>query len=580
MPTIREVLTKFSFQTDDGPLKSMRGALQAVGADMRKTFDTTTIKDHVAGLERVRDAGSKVKDSFGGIADIAKVAAAGVAAIGAAATGTFALVKGAADYADSIKDTSDQLGIASGELQALGYVAQLSGSNTEELGNSLRFLSKNAVSAAEDAKGPAADGFRKLGVSVKDANGNFKSSTQLLEEMSDGFANLPEGPQRTALAMELLGKSGVQMVPLLSQGSAALAAMKQEAYDLGAVMGDDALNAGAAFNDEMDKLTAVANGIRNMVGGALLPIMTQWVGTLKDLIVANKDIIATRLEIAVKFITDAMATMWRMGVTLYETLTWLADKFGGLENILKVVGVLLLGLGGAAVLSAIGTAAIAIGGLVAAMLSLNMAAISAAASMAIAWLAAAAIPILIGAAIVAVLLAFEDIWTYLQGGESVFGKWVEWVYGLFDKMKDWAKGVGIMIYDAIVQPIKDAFNFVSDYAKDFLGIDKDTPWIPETVGPKKSKSSAMDLQNGVYNPAGPSAPWIDVSKPVIAPTPMVELSSGAAAAGNINLENSIVVNANGLNEEEATRVASAAARQSQADLFKRAGQNSVRKNRE
>ena len=165
MATVRELLTKFSFSVDQSPLNSMRGALRSVGDDLRKTFDTKTIKDHEAGLNRVVGAAGNLRDTLGNVAKGAVLLGGALSAVGAGIGVAFAGVKSTADYADRIKDTSDQLGIASGELQALGYVAQLSGSNTDELSASLRFLARNAVESAENAKGPAADGFRKLGVS-------------------------------------------------------------------------------------------------------------------------------------------------------------------------------------------------------------------------------------------------------------------------------------------------------------------------------------------------------------------------------------------------------------------------------
>jgi hypothetical protein len=581
VPTIREVLTRFSFATDETPLNNMRGALRAVGADLRKTFDTTTIKDHVQGLQRVQDAGENVRNTFSNIAKGAALLSGAIAAVGVGVGIAFAGVQQTADYADKIKDTSDQLGIATNELQALGYVAQLSGSSADELSVSLRFLNKNAVESAQNLEGPAAAGFKKLGVSVKDANGNFKSSTQLLEEMADGFQRMPEGPERSALAMELLGKSGVQMVPLLSQGRQALTALKEEAYAMGAVLDEDALNAGAAFNDEMDRLKAVGDGVKNMLGAALLPMMTEWVSTIRMLIAANKEVIAQRLEIAVKFITDAFAAAWRAGMTLYDSITWLADKFGGLEKILKWVGFALLALGGMATLSAIGSAAMAIGGLIAAVLSLNAAAVTAAVSAAALWVATMAVPILIGLAIAAVVLAFEDIYTYMKGGKSVFGDWVKWVYGLFDEMGQWASKMGSKIFDALVDPIVRAVRFANDYIKEFFGMDKDASWLPDFMVPGKASGAKGLALNGAganNDSLDVSVPWASMKAP-IQPTPLV-LNSAANGGENISLENNITVNANGLDEDAARRVVSEEVQKSQASLFRKAGQNSVRKNKE
>lgn len=576
MPTIRELITKFSFQVDNSPLSAMRTSLASVGQDFKKNFDTTPLKNSEATLNRVIDKAVGVKESFNGIAAIGMGIATAVTAMAAGLGTAFAGVKQTADYADRIKDTSDQLGIATDDLQSLGYVAQLSGSSMDELAVSLRFLSRNAVDAAENAKGPAAEGFRKLGISVKDAQGNFKSSTVLLEEMAQGFARMPEGPERTALAMDLLGKSGASMVPLLSQGSEAVAALKQEAFDLGLVLSGDALDAGGKFNDEMDRLTAVGNGLKFSIGGALLPLFTEWVTKFRGIIVANKEIITQRLEVAVRIIGEAFSVVWNIISKGYDIVTRIADMFGGLEKVAMAVGIALLGMGSLAVLSAIGSIAIACGGLVAALIAVDIAAIKTAISVATAWIAAAAIPILIGAAIVAVALLFEDLWTYFQGGESAFGKWVKMFDEFVDSVINMGKAIGSMLYDNIVQPFIDGYDFISGIAKEILGIDVSAP---------VKRGSALAGGPGSPALAGPMAPkFFDtgIGSAYNAPSipPSAAVVSPLNQSSNMNVQNSYTINANGLDEDQARRVVGEEVAKSQTDLFKRAGQNSTRKNRE
>src|SRR5207247_2005355 len=64
---------------------------------------------------------------------------------------------------------------------------------------------------------------------------------------------------RTALAMELLGKSGANLLPLASQ----FGDLRKEAEALGIVMSDEVLGAAADLDDQTDRLSAVFGGLKN-----------------------------------------------------------------------------------------------------------------------------------------------------------------------------------------------------------------------------------------------------------------------------------------------------------------------------
>lgn len=185
------------------------------------------------------------------------------------------IAKSAIDAADRLTELSEQTGISVEELSRLGYVAKLSGTDLESLNGSLTKFSKNINEAAAGSKSQA-EAFAAIGVSVKDAEGNIKSVDQLLIEVADRFAGYEDGASKAALAQEFFGKSGADLIPLLNQGADGIQRLKDESDALGATISTNTAQAAAQFNDNLDKLTTVAQGVANQFAAALLPALSEF----------------------------------------------------------------------------------------------------------------------------------------------------------------------------------------------------------------------------------------------------------------------------------------------------------------
>ncbi|WP_447407521.1 hypothetical protein, partial [Clostridium perfringens] len=90
-----------------------------------------------------------------------------------------------------------------------------------------------------------------LGISIKGTDGALKSNSQLLNEVSERFAKLQDGPIKTAAAMALFGKAGADLIPLLNGGSASIKEMTDEAKALGLEISSTTGAAAEQFNDNL-----------------------------------------------------------------------------------------------------------------------------------------------------------------------------------------------------------------------------------------------------------------------------------------------------------------------------------------
>lgn len=221
--------------------------------------------------------------SFSGMAGIGLSATAAAVAIGAT-------VKASADYGDQLDNMAQRTGVAVEELARLQYAAKLSDTSTEALGKGVGNLSKLMVGAAY---GGAESGklFERFGISLRNADGTMRSTTDVLYDLSDVFTAMPDGPEKTTLAMDIFGKKmGAELIPLLNQGSAGLRAMGDEAERLGLVLNAEQTKAAADFNDNLDRLSMLSKSVAVNIGNLLIPALNAMMAKLIDASRANLSI--------------------------------------------------------------------------------------------------------------------------------------------------------------------------------------------------------------------------------------------------------------------------------------------------
>lgn len=160
-------------------------------------------------------------------------------------------------------DRVQKLGIATGltaeAVQELGFAAEQSGANMESLVKGVQQMQKNIVQA-QDGLATYTRAFERVGISVKDLEGltpeqQFLTLAQALSEVEDPTV-------RTATAMELLGRAGKDLIPLLNSGSAGIQELQEQMRSTGAVMSQETVDAAAKLNDALNVLTKQFDAVK------------------------------------------------------------------------------------------------------------------------------------------------------------------------------------------------------------------------------------------------------------------------------------------------------------------------------
>jgi hypothetical protein len=198
--------------------------------------------------------------SFGGVLSVAAVVA-----------GLVSITKAAIDQGDAFNKMSQKTGIAVEDLGKLQYAADLSGVSAEALQKGLTALAVGMVDAASGA-GPMAEEYKKLGINLRNTDGTMKSSLDVLGELADRFQQMPDGVEKTNLAVDIFGKKlGAEMIPLLNSGAAGLKAMGDEAQSLGLVMSGELAKKSEEFNDNLSRLSKLSSAAGIEIANALIP---------------------------------------------------------------------------------------------------------------------------------------------------------------------------------------------------------------------------------------------------------------------------------------------------------------------
>jgi len=190
-------------------------------------------------------------------------------------------LRNAINRMDQIGEAASRIGIATEALSGLEWAAKLSDASLEQLQGGLLRLTKNAGDAAAGNRA-LARAFESIGVSVTNADGSLRNVEALLLDVADVFAQLPNGAEKSKLALDLFGRSGAQLIPLLSRGSEGINELRAEAEALGLTFDQTAAEQAGDFNDAIDRVTAGMQGAATQIGLELLPKLTEMAAVLQS----------------------------------------------------------------------------------------------------------------------------------------------------------------------------------------------------------------------------------------------------------------------------------------------------------
>lgn len=202
----------------------------------------------------------------------------------AAASALSAITARAIEQMDKLDELSARFGVATETLSTWGYAAERSGTSLEALVGAVPKLSKAMVEAV-DRTSQAAELFRALGVDVLDPlTGKVRKVEEILPALADAFKVLDDDTTEAALALQLLGKSGTELLEFMNRGSSGIAELQERARALGVEIDGNTAAAAARFKDELDDLKGVVDGLGIQLAGRLAPALADTTAEFRGLV--------------------------------------------------------------------------------------------------------------------------------------------------------------------------------------------------------------------------------------------------------------------------------------------------------
>ncbi|MCI1673138.1 MAG: hypothetical protein LKI34_02815 [Bifidobacterium tibiigranuli] len=284
-----------------------------------------------AGAKGGASAGSSIGSNL--IAGLKKFAAPIAAAMSVAAVKKFASdsVSQFTSMAASTSGLQRIIGGTTSQVSSLQGAMRLSGMDANAAGGSLTIFAKKLQGVQGDSKKTAAMQ-QLLGTSINGANGQMKPMSELLPQVADKFKNMPDGVQKTALATQLFGKSGTQMLPFLNKGSAGIAELEGKAKSLGLVLDDQSKAKFAAYKSATRNLQTSMDGLKTQVGQALIPVFTGFSNLIDNAIIpAIHGLLTWFQNPAVQnFAAQAGAALEQLGTQIGSIVATMMQKLGSL----------------------------------------------------------------------------------------------------------------------------------------------------------------------------------------------------------------------------------------------------------
>jgi hypothetical protein len=263
--------------------------------------------------------------------DAQKVAAkffGGIGTLAAAAFGGFTIanfigrINTALNTLDETSKRALKLNVDISQVRGLELAADLSGLAVEKLTTSYAKLSKS-IDMANKGGRTQQETFAKLGIDAE-ALGQLSLDKQF-QAIAVGLDNVQDKTTKAAIAMELFGKGGLDLLPLLADGGQGIVAAMKDAQRLGGFISNQEAQSVEASNDAFTRLQFTLNAVFQKIAVDMAPALQRlWIN----------------LTEAIKPGTALNATIKTMGDVITSAVNVINEMAGFMSFLSQATGIL------------------------------------------------------------------------------------------------------------------------------------------------------------------------------------------------------------------------------------------------
>jgi hypothetical protein len=242
-------------------------------------------------------------------------------------------VSNALDAADEMEHIAESVGVTAEAFNQLRHAAALTDTTQAQLVSGLEKMEKTLGEAGQGSE-KASEAFTQIGLSVEALE--RLTPEQQFKMIATAIASIKDPSEKAAAAVDIFGKSGQKLIPLLNEGEKGLNELGEEVK--GAFNEENRAGIKAA-NDAIDVMNEAFKSMAHETAIALAPtvkeiaeVFKEWLKTLKEIIALFRMIDAPP-DVGPP-VPGAPSRGWFEGVNWAEVLTRVltgnASSVGGL----------------------------------------------------------------------------------------------------------------------------------------------------------------------------------------------------------------------------------------------------------
>jgi hypothetical protein len=312
---------------------------------------------NTAAFSRGADTAEQRLAKFG--RNVTRVAAAYTAAVGVA---LLALTRNSLQTIDAQSKLAQQIGSSVASIQTLQYAGDLAGISMDQMATSLSRMNQRLGQVITRGSGPAARSLDILGIAAEDLI-DLDADERIIV-IADALSGLGSQAEVAAVAYDLFGRAGRDMVPFLQAGGDAIRSAREELERFGVVVTDAEARQIEAANDAVTRLQLAFTGLGNTLAVNVAPKLESAAIAIGDFLADNEDLIDTVIRLT-GVLGAGLAGL--MAGRLLSAVIGAAGAIGGLVTALRAGSVAALTFQRALgpiglVLSAVAAAVLLLGG--------------------------------------------------------------------------------------------------------------------------------------------------------------------------------------------------------------------------
>jgi len=311
-----------------------------------QAFDRATapLRKVSQGLKGIEERAERLKNAFGHL-KLVGILGGGLAIGGAieAGRGIFELTKKTAEFGEEMLHTAQKTGMTVESIQRLRFAARQAGVDVDTLGNTFFMLEAHMGHGLQGTK-PVLKALGKLGLTLSDLKRLSKDPLQAFYALQDHFSKIKNASILSSTAMDLFGRGGKAIIPLLKMGSKETRAWGEELQALGGILSEEDAEKSESFIQRLNLFDQAMAAISLKFGLAFMPAISRVLDRLLSFVKAMKPAAIDRFTDSIIRLIDMLPSLVGLLQNALDFTSrylplfvrW-TERVGGLKTILAAI---------------------------------------------------------------------------------------------------------------------------------------------------------------------------------------------------------------------------------------------------